>query len=285
MRFLNITTPRNITTNKLLEDACAKRNIEYVAVSALNALQSEELAQPFLLYRTSVESLSRYLEKQLLMLPTAVSFRNPAGSPLIPDNVIEATLIHQQHHVPMPRTVIISTSDPAYLDDAVKKVGGYPVVAKVPGGSHGVGVMFIDSKRALTSISDYLLQQNQPFLLRQYVNVNFSARLVVLGSKVIDSIAYETRESEFRSNVGSKPQVVARGFSPDIQDIAVKATNCLGYEFGGVDVLIDADGKAYLTEVNLPCFFPRCQQLTGTDIAGKMIDHLNKKALSTFTKS
>lgn len=55
--------------------------------------------------------------------------------------------------------------------------------------------------------------------------------------------------------------------------MAVKA---LGLEFGGVDVMITNDGPK-VVEVNYPCFFPRCQMLTGVDIAGQMVEYLVNK--------
>ncbi|KKQ46317.1 MAG: hypothetical protein US63_C0003G0030, partial [Candidatus Moranbacteria bacterium GW2011_GWC2_37_8] len=50
-----------------------------------------------------------------------------------------------------------------------------------------------------------------------------------------------------------------------------------GFEFGGVDILIDRNGEHYLIEANFPCFFPRCQMLTGVDISGMMLDYLVQK--------
>ena len=72
------------------------------------------------------------------------------------------------------------------------------------------------------------------------------------------------------------PNVQPKKFDACVEDIAVRACKALGLEFGGVDIMITDDG-AKVAEVNYPCFFPRCQMLTGTDIAGKMVEYLEKK--------
>ena len=99
----------------------------------------------------------------------------------------------------------------------------------------------------------------------------------MLGDKVIDSIEYTANDGDFRSNEGAKPNVAPKKFTDEVEKLAVKATRALGLEFGGVDIMITNNGPK-VAEVNFPCFFPRCQQLTGTDIAGMMVDYLMEKA-------
>lgn len=112
--------------------------------------------------------------------------------------------------------------------------------------------------------------------MKEYCNVTSSARLIVLGDKVIDSIEYSAPKGDFRSNEGKTPNVSQKRFSETVNEIAVQAVKALGLEFGGVDIMI-TDNGAKVAEVNYPCFFPRCQMLTGTDIAGQMIKYLRDK--------
>jgi glutathione synthase/RimK-type ligase-like ATP-grasp enzyme len=102
--------------------------------------------------------------------------------------------------------------------------------------------------------------------------------LIVLDNHVIDSIEYRAPTGDFRSNVGESPAAIAKIFTKEIQKIAIEAVSSLHWEFGGVDILLDASDAPYVTEVNLPCFFPRCQDCTGTDIAGHMLEYLLRKA-------
>lgn len=64
----------------------------------------------------------------------------------------------------------------------------------------------------------------------------------------------------------------------ELKEMAVRAVRLTRREFGGVDVLEDAGGRLLLLEANFPCYYPQAQLVTGTDIAGTMLDHLLQKA-------
>ncbi|MCA9376213.1 MAG: hypothetical protein KC925_04085 [Candidatus Doudnabacteria bacterium] len=180
--------------------------------------------------------------------------------------------------VPSPKMTAFVPKNREYLEKSVEWLGGFPVALKVPGGSHGVGVMKVDSMSSLLSVGDFVRSKRAHPILQQFINVTRSARLIVLGDKVIDSIEYAAPEGDFRSNVGDEPNVTGKVFSEEIQQTAVKATQSLGLEFAGVDILIDENDNHYVTEANFPCFFARCQKCTGNDIAGAMVDYLVAKA-------
>jgi len=137
-----------------------------------------------------------------------------------------------------------------------------------------MGVIKVDSFSSLLSITDYLIHSNQQAVLRKFIEHEEHARLIVLGDSVISSIAYKKPTDDFRTNVGEKPNVVGKKYSTEVQEIAVKSSKSLGFEFAGVDIIIDKSGTPYLAEVNFPCYFPRAQEATGDDISGMMVDYL-----------
>ncbi|MBR5389054.1 hypothetical protein IK146_00580 [Candidatus Saccharibacteria bacterium] len=186
------------------------------------------------------------------------------------------SMLFEKFGIPAPKTVDYLPKDRDALLRCVDRLGGFPVCLKALGGSHGVGVMRVDSKQSLFSVSDYLREQGGMVVMKEYCDVASSARLIVLGDKVIDSIEYSAPKGDFRSNEGTVPNVSPKKFDPEVEEIAVRATHALGLEFGGVDIMITKDGPK-VAEVNSPCFFPRCQMLTGTDIAGKMVEYLRDK--------
>lgn len=275
--FISITSSKNKTTNTLLKAACNERGIELIEIFPSDPAEKYLTTSPHLLYRVTDDTLSQTKEK-ILLNKQSTSFRRSIPSPIaFPDNVIDETLCFEHHGIPIPETIIINSLDRAYIQSSVEKLHGFPIIVKLPFGSHGVGVIRADSYPSLFSIIDYVEKENKFFLLREYIHTTTSARLIVLGDSVIDSIEYIVPEGDFRSNVGDKPIVRAKKFSKEIQDIAIQSVKIAGYEFGGVDILIDQQGKGYVSEVNFPCFFPRCQNLTGTNIALQMVDHLLEK--------
>ncbi len=278
-----ITNEAHEATNKLLEAACQNRGVAYVPIDPdFFRYDAPPALDGNMLYRVEKTKQAKTVEQFLLFYNSVATFyRTPMHGIAKLDNVIAATMLHEHSGIPIPKTFYgLPMSD--QLEEVVASLGGFPIILKAVGGSHGLGVMRIDSIASLRSVADYLrMGTNQTqFILRHYIDVLNSARLIVLGDRVIDSIQYMAPSGDFRSNAGVSPRVTAKRFSGTIEDVAKKAVSMLGWEFGGVDILIDADEKSYVIEVNLPCFFPRCQNITGVDIAGKMVDYLLEKTRS-----
>lgn len=186
------------------------------------------------------------------------------------------TFILDNKNVPLPKIMYYIPKDRDALRRCVDYLGGFPICIKVLGGSHGVGVMKVDSYGSLFSVADYIKQQKNGAVLKECCDVVSSARLIVLGDKVIDSIEYSANKDDFRSNEGKVPNVMPKKFDKTVKKVAIKAVQELGLEFGGVDIMITNNGPK-IAEVNNPCFFARCQLLTGIDIARQMVEYLVKK--------
>lgn len=196
---------------------------------------------------------------------------------------IRSYLIHKNNNLPVIKSILSLTTDKKMLKKYVDHLDGFPIIIKSMGGSHGIGVMKVDSLDSLYSIVDYLTKQKDNFILRKFINYKKHARFIVLRDKVIASIEYKKIKGDFRSNVGENLNIISRNFGTLYEKIAVDSVHTLGYEFGGVDMLIDRDNRPYIAEINFPCYFPRAQQATGIDISGKMIDYLIEKSKNKMT--
>jgi len=268
-------------TFALLKDACEKRNIEFVPLESqktdfgnLSVLKPGDI-----LYRITTDDKSRILFNHLLT-PKVSSFFLDNLKRGFSTHSWNCTITHKIMGLPVIPTIIDLPRDKKILDRYVEHLGGYPIVVKVEGGSHGVGVIRADSPEALYSLTDYLhTVRGGNAALRQYIDFSAQARLIVLGDHVVGSLDYKKPKNDFRSNAGTLIKAVPQKFSPEVEAVAIKATHILGYEFGGVDILIDKDKKTfYIAEVNFPCNFSRYQDISGVDIAGLMVEHLLAKA-------
>lgn len=184
----------------------------------------------------------------------------------------------KKSNLPIIKTIYHLTRDRQLLKKYVDYLGGFPLIIKTSGSSHGIGVMKLDSFDSLISVVDYLVKTQDRFIMRRFIDYTQHARLIVLGNKVIGSIEYKKIRGDFRSNVGDKLNVHTVNFSNEIQAMAIKATHAINIDFSGTDILIDREGNGFIAEVNFPCFFPRVQLATGIDIAGQMIDYLIQKS-------
>lgn len=275
LALLSSTTQK--TTLELLIESCKNRGINYEVMNPQNTTPFLKLNDGDALYR--ITDVSSYgfaeLEYQLVTSRIATFYKN--NESLFINREENDSLILFNKNIAVPKTANFIPKDRDELRNVVSMLGGFPLVIKSLGGSHGVGVMRVDSFASLFSVADYLIKQGGRYVIKEYINTTSTARLIVLGDTVIDSIEYRANKDDFRSNEGKKPNVYRASFDNDVNDLAVKAVHALGLEFGGVDVLL-SDTQPLVAEVNFPCFFARCQLLTGTDISGMMVDYLVEKS-------
>ncbi len=230
------------------------------------------------LYRIASGYASSLLEKLLINSEVITLYRNFTDCMARRDYFVGSALFHEKCGLPIIRTVFSITTDTALLKKYVRALNGFPIIVKAIGGAHGIGVMKIDSFESLISVCDYLSKQNGKYILRKFLHYKEHARLIVLGNKVVSSIEYVRLKDDFRSNRGDDLSISVKKFGSKVEKLAVKAANVLGYEFAGVDILIDQDDQPYIAEVNMPCYFPRAQEFSETDISGAIVDHMILKS-------
>lgn len=273
----------NVDTYNLLKKASEERGLEFVTIEANDFDYSqglESLDSNAIVYRLASGDRSALLQLQMAGKGMTGLFKSMDA--LLARQFSWGSAIRmEQAGVPIIPTIFnVSKNEDRRLKDYVEKLGGFPIIVKSSGGSHGEGVMKVDSISSLRSVIGFISDQRSATLvLRQFVTSARHLRLVVLGGRVIDTIEYDTQADDFRTNAVSVPTVTDRNdVSDDIKQIAVQAVESLELDFGGVDVLIDESGTAYVAEVNFPCNFARNQMNTGTDVAGAIVDFLVNKS-------
>src|SRR3989344_1595923 len=101
--------------------------------------------------------------------------------------------------VPMPDAYIVATSN------AAKKVLGrvnYPIIIKLPKGTHGKGVLFADSYASASSMCDALVVMNQPFIIQDFVDTGgIDYRAIVAGDLIVGSMRRNAGKKETRANI------------------------------------------------------------------------------------
>ncbi len=263
---------------QLFKNACAELGVEFIlhdaATERLAPMKS--LGKNDLLYRSATSARS-VLAERIMLSAECSNFYTDWTSGFNTRNC--SFFLHEKIGLPVIPTVPFIPTLQTGVADAVEKLGGFPIIVKALGGSHGVGVMRADSMQGLASLLDFLRAEKTSVLLRKFIPHSYYARIVVVGNKVVASHLSYTIENEFRTNAGDdkhqKREAIT--FPADIQEIAVKAVLSLGMETGGVDILFDTQGKPYIAEVNFPNDFSVTQRVAGIDIAKAMIEHLMNK--------
>lgn len=261
----------------LLEAACQKKGIECIpiAIEDFDFTQDNPLRAGDALYRIADGKKAQSVERFLLLDDTATFYQKNANAYFFPDDLA----LYKKYNLATPKTIPALSRDKAVLEKSALAVGGFPLILKILGKSHGVGIIRVDSLPSLYSLVDALDTKHTVVAMKEYIPHTGHARLIVIGDKVVDSIRYIPQGSDFRTNVGKDIVVKPEKFSEAIEELAVEAVRVSGWEFGGVDILLGDDPKDfYLAEVNFPCFFPRAQEVSGVDIATQMVEYLGQKS-------
>jgi carbamoylphosphate synthase large subunit len=242
----------------------------------------DKIETPSMMYRVGIGMRTAMLEV-LLQRKGVVGFHKDTQT-LMAHRFPWGDAVRLQHlGMPnIPTILNVSSNEDAKLARYVEQLGGFPVIVKAAGGSHGVGVMKVDSLESLRSVIGFISNdKSAEIALRQFIHNARHIRVVVIGGTVADIIEYNPQSDDFRTNAVSVPSVVDRNdLEERYRQIAIDAVAALDLEFGGVDLLIDTQGNAYIAEVNYPCNFARNQMNTHTDIAAKMVEYLYRKARS-----
>ncbi|MEZ4269851.1 MAG: hypothetical protein R3F39_26120, partial [Myxococcota bacterium] len=153
-------------------------------------------------------------------------------------------------------------------------LGGFPVVVRVDSGEGGDGVLLAESMRALRGLADLFISRGLGGRLATFVPDAMHWRLIVVGDRVVTAYRNPTREGDFRSEPAANPADYGLTPTPEMADLAVRATAVAGTRFAGVDVLEHPSGRLYLLEANFPCYFPQGESFGAADVSGAIVRFL-----------
>ena len=169
--------------------------------------------------------------------------------------------------------------DPSQTEELVKLAGGAPLVVKLLEGTQGIGVVLADTDRSAKSVIEAFRGANVNILVQEFIKEagGSDIRAFVVGGKVVAAMKRQGAEGEFRSNLHRGGSAQSIKISPEERSTAVRAAKSLGLNVCGVDML-RANHGAVVMEVNSSPGLEGVENATGIDIAGKIIEFLEKEA-------
>lgn len=207
---------------------------------------------------------------QLMKLPVVNGYLPVARA----KNKLRTLQILNYEGIPVPKTIVVR--DVQFLEDAVKRIGGTPLIMKTPFGSYGHGVVLVETKRSLKSAWDFIQAASSAgiVLIQEYIRESKGKdiRVFVIGGKVIGAMQRKARRGDFRSNLEQGGQSNEIQIDNEIKNMAIKAVKALGLQIAGVDVIMSKNGPAVM-EVNSNPGFKGFEAATGIDVAAKIIQY------------
>ena len=157
----------------------------------------------------------------------------------------------------------------SFLDGAEDSFG-YPMVVKDCFGSFGQQVYLAHDRKELES----LFCDARPRIVQRYVECGSSdLRLEVIGGEVVASVSRKGRDGDFRANTTIGGVMSVHQPSEDEKELALKASEAVGADFCGVDILY-MDGEPVVCEVNSNAHMKNLRNCTGIDVSDMILEHI-----------
>ena len=178
-----------------------------------------------------------------------------------------------RHHIGIPRTTFVHNKKDVL--PAIERVGGAPVVIKLIEGTQGIGVLLADTVKQAEAIIELLQAQKQNVLIQKFVaeSKGRDIRAFVVGDRVVAAMRRVAQGQEFRSNVHRGGIAEAVTLSDEYIETAVRATQIMGLQIAGVDMLEGAKGPQIM-EVNSSPGLEGIETCTGLDVAGAVVEYI-----------
>lgn len=197
---------------------------------------------------------------------------------------LRSTQILAREGIGLPVTTF--AHDPKQTEEVLELAGGAPLVIKLLEGTQGLGVVLADTDRSAKSVIEAFRSANVNILVQEFIKEagGTDIRCLVVGGKVVAAMQRTGADGEFRSNLhrGGSAQTVK--ITPEERSTAIRSARAMGLNVCGVDLLRANHGPVVM-EVNSSPGLEGVENATGIDIAGKIIELIEKNAKPGRTKT
>lgn len=184
----------------------------------------------------------------------------------------------------LPVTAFAHSTDAT--SDLIDIVGGTPLVVKLLESTQGKGIVLCETRSAAETIIETFRGLKANFLVQEYIKEAGGAdiRCLVIGNKVVAAMKRQAKPGEFRSNLhrGGVPSLIR--LTPEERSTAIRASQRMGLNVSGVDILRSNHGPVVL-EVNSSPGLEGIEEATQCDIAKLTIEFIEKNARHGKTKT
>ena len=176
--------------------------------------------------------------------------------------------------ISVPDTVFVNSAEGFH--NALIRLGGVPVVVKQVSNRQGEGVFLVETEHQARKVVQDHLDERNGLLLQRFIHPKGrqDIRILVVGGKAVGAIELWPREGDFRANVHLGGKNRAKDLSPELADIALRATRAVGLDIAGVDLILDQNGRINVLEINYSPGFRGMEAASRLDMAGRIIHYL-----------
>lgn len=166
--------------------------------------------------------------------------------------------------IPVPDTVVCECSDTAL--EAFEHLGR-DVVVKPVFGAEGRGILRVDHPEIAHRTLRTLDRLNVSLYLQRFIaNPQRDIRILLLDNQPVAALQRFAAEGDFRSNAAQHGSAKRYLPTDDELQLACSAAQVTGCVFAGIDIMIGADGRPYVIEVNAVPGWKAIEECCGIDV-------------------
>ncbi|MBI1312820.1 RimK family alpha-L-glutamate ligase [bacterium] len=223
--------------------------------------------------------------EQVVFRMDALGRLEAAGTPVVnPPRSIECavdkfltTARLEAAGLPVPRTVTCQDSETAM--QAFESLGR-DVIVKPLFGAEGRGICRVSDPDLAFRTFRTLERIDAVLYLQEFVrHPGHDVRVLVLGGEIVGSIR-RYADSDFRTNVAISGRAEIHSATGDEQRLALAASDAVGTDFAGIDLLYDEAGRCFVIEVNAVPGWQAFQRTTGIDVATRFLGWVKGRVIA-----
>jgi len=160
----------------------------------------------------------------------------------------------------------------------IEAIGGVPIIIKLLEGTHGLGVILAETQKTAESVLDAFNKIKERIIVQEFIKESEGAdvRAFVVDGKIVAAMKRKALPGEFRSNLHRGGSAIHIKLTDAEIRTALKATEVLGLDVAGVDML-QSDRGPLVLEVNPSPGLEGITKTTGVDVAGHILDMVERK--------
>lgn len=287
----------SLYSTKRLMEACEQRGHEYKVIDALRCYMNINSDRPEIHYKgdelndfdaiiprigASVTFFGCAVLRQFEMM--GVFPVNESVAITRSRDKLRSMQLLSRKNIGMPITGFACKPDDT--KDLLNMVGGAPVVIKLLEGTQGIGVVLAETRKAAESVIEAFMGLKANIMVQEFIKEADGAdiRCFVIGDKVIAAMKRQGAEGEFRSNLHRGGSASLVRITPTERKTAIAAAKAMGLNVAGVDLLRSNRGPLVM-EVNSSPGLEGIERATGKDIAGMIVEFIEKNARPQRTKT
>lgn len=184
-----------------------------------------------------------------------------------------ASELLKSHGLDIPHTFCCQDSDTAM--EAFERFGK-DIVVKPLFGAEGRGILRIEDEQLAWRVFRAIEKIGGVIYLQPYIkHPGWDLRIFILGEKVLGGMKRTAPQGAWMTNVAQGGKGEAYKLNSNLEEIGIKASNAVGAEIAGVDLILDENGKWLVLEVNAVPGWKAFAPVTGIDIAREILIYAN----------